>query len=153
MGTSRCIVHLPACARIVQIGGVLLPEMAEQETRRYERLMGDGGLIRFQTTRSRWDGGVSTPSPHAEQSSIRIISCTAEAARSLRRKLLMVHCHPTLCRILGLVFLCCTLVLMVLSAAPAWPSETRAALFLLSLFPLILSLSYFHLGNQEERGY
>ncbi len=65
----------------------------------------------------------------------------------------MVHRHPTLYRILGLVFLCSTLVLMFLSAAPDWPAATRAALFLLSVFPLILSLSYFHLGNQEERGY
>ena len=85
--------------------------------------------------------------------SSRIISCTAETARPLSRKLLMVHRHPTLYRILGLVFLCSTLVLMLLGAAPAWPSATRAALFLLSVFPLILSLSYFHLGNQEERGY
>ncbi len=111
------------------------------------------GLIRFQTTRSRWDGGVSTASAHAERISLRIISCTAEAAGPLRRKLLMVHRHPTLYRILGLVFLCSTLVLMVLSAAAAWPPATRAALFVLSVFPLILSLSYFHLGNQEERGY
>jgi hypothetical protein len=65
----------------------------------------------------------------------------------------MVHCHPTLYRILGLVFLCSTLVLLFLSAAPSWPSATRAALLLLNTFPLILSLSYFHLGNQEERGY
>jgi hypothetical protein len=65
----------------------------------------------------------------------------------------MVHRHPTLYRILGLVFLCSTLVLMFLSATPAWPSATRTALFLFSFFPLILSLSYFHLGNQEERGY
>ncbi len=42
---------------------------------------------------------------------------------------------------------------MLLSAASAWPSATRAALFLLSFFLLILSLSYFYLGNQEEKGY
>ncbi len=84
---------------------------------------------------------------------IRIISRVAKAARPLRRKLLMVHRHPTLYRILGLAFLCSTLVLMLLGASPAWSSATRAALFLLSFFPLILSLSYFHLGNQEERGY
>ncbi len=65
----------------------------------------------------------------------------------------MVHRHPTLYRILGLVFLCSALVLMFLSASLVWPSATRAALFLLSVFPLMLSLSYFHLGNQEERGY
>ncbi len=106
-----------------------------------------------------------------------IISCTAETARSLRRKLLIVHRHTTLSRIckrrfkgnyyrclivhrhttlyriLGLTFLCSTLLLMALSAVPAWPSATRVALFLLSFFPLILSLSYFYLGNQEERGY
>jgi hypothetical protein len=105
MGILRCIVYLPARAGIRQIGGGLLPEMAEQETCRYER------------------------------------------------KLSMVHRHPILYRILCLIFLCSTLVLMVLSAAPAWPSATRAALLLLSVFPLILSLSYFHLGNQEERGY
>ncbi len=64
-----------------------------------------------------------------------------------------VRRHPTLYRTLGLVFFCITLVLMLLSAAPAWPSATQAALFILSFFPLILSLSYFHLSNQEERGY
>ena len=65
----------------------------------------------------------------------------------------MVHRHPALYRILGLFFLGSTLVLMVLSATLSWPSATRAALLLLSVFPMILSLSYFHLGNQEERGY
>ncbi len=65
----------------------------------------------------------------------------------------LTHCHQTLYQILGLAFLCSTLVLMFLSAAIAWPSATRAALFLLSFFPLILSLSYFYLGNQEEKGY
>jgi len=65
----------------------------------------------------------------------------------------MVHRHPTLYRILALIFLCIMLVLIVMSASPAWPSSTRAALFMLSLFPLMLSLSYFHLSNQEERGF
>lgn len=65
----------------------------------------------------------------------------------------MVHRHPTLYRILGLVFLVCTLVLMFLSATPFWSSATRGTFLLLSVFPLILSLCYFHLGNQEERGY
>lgn len=65
----------------------------------------------------------------------------------------MVHRHPTLYRILGLVFLCITLVLMFMSASPAWPSSARVALFMLSFFPLMLSLSYFHLGNQEESGF
>jgi hypothetical protein len=85
--------------------------------------------------------------------SSRSVSYAAETARPLRRKHAMVHRHPTLYWILGLVFLCSTLVLLFLSAAPAWPSATRAALLLLSAFPLILSLSYFYLGNQEERGY
>ncbi len=65
----------------------------------------------------------------------------------------LMHRHQTLYQILGLLFLCSTLVLMFLSAALAWPSATRAALFLLSFFLLILSLSYFYLGNQEEKGY
>ncbi len=65
----------------------------------------------------------------------------------------MVHCHPTLYRILGLVFLCIALVLMFMSASSAWPSSARVALFILNFFPLMLSLSYFHLSNQEERGY
>jgi hypothetical protein len=65
----------------------------------------------------------------------------------------MVHRHPTLYRILGLVFLCSTMALMFLSASPAWPSPTRAALFTLSVFFLVVSLSYFHLGTQEERGF
>ncbi len=106
-----------------------------------------------------------------------IISYTAEAARPLRRKplivhrhttlyrickrrfkgnyyrCLIVHRHTTLYRILGLTFICSTLLLMTLSAVPAWPSAIRVALFLLSFFPLILSLSYFHLGNQEGSGY
>lgn len=65
----------------------------------------------------------------------------------------MVHRHPALYRILGLVFLVCTLVLIFLGAIPSWPPATRGALLLLSVFPLILSLSYFHLATQEERGY
>jgi predicted membrane channel-forming protein YqfA (hemolysin III family) len=65
----------------------------------------------------------------------------------------MVYRHPTLYRILALVFLCIMLVLIFMSAYPAWPVSTRATLFMLSLFSLMLSLSYFHLGNQEDRGY
>jgi len=65
----------------------------------------------------------------------------------------MVHRHPTLYRILGLVFLGITMVLVFMSVASAWPPSTRAALFLLSVFPLLLSFSYFHLGTQEERGF
>jgi hypothetical protein len=112
-----------------------------------------GGLTRFQTTRSKEDSSLSASLAHAERSNLRIVSCPVEAALPLRRRLLMVRRHPTLYRILGLAFLCITLVLMLLSAAPARSSATQAALFILSFFPLILSLSYFHLGNQEERGY
>jgi len=65
----------------------------------------------------------------------------------------MVHRHPTLYRILGLVFLGITMVLMIMSASPSWSSSTCAALFILSFFPLMLSFSYFHLGTQEERGF
>jgi predicted membrane channel-forming protein YqfA (hemolysin III family) len=64
-----------------------------------------------------------------------------------------VHRHPTLYRMLALIFLCIMLVLISMSASPAWPVSTRATLFMLSLFSLMLSLSYFHLGNQEDRGY
>src|SRR5690349_4328622 len=90
MGTSRCTVPPPARAGIAQTIRVLLPEVAEQETRRYERQ-----------------------------------AC-------------MVHRHPALYRILGLIFLVCTLVLMFLGAAPAWPSATRGTLLLFSVFPLML---------------
>lgn len=65
----------------------------------------------------------------------------------------MVHRHPTLYRILGLVFLCCALVLMFLFATSFWTAATRATLLLLGVFSLVLSLSYLHLGKQEERGY
>lgn len=65
----------------------------------------------------------------------------------------MVRRHPILYRTLGIVFFCIMLVLLLLSAVSTWPSATRVALLLLSVFPLILLLSYFHLGNQEERGY
>lgn len=65
----------------------------------------------------------------------------------------MVHRHPALYRILGLIFLCCTLVLLFLVATSFWTATTRATLLLLSVFSLVLSLSYLHLGKQEERGY
>ncbi len=71
----------------------------------------------------------------------------------LRKKLLMVHRHPTLYTILALGFLCITILLMFLGVDPVWPGSIRAGLFILSLFSLMLSLSYFHLGNQEESGY
>lgn len=65
----------------------------------------------------------------------------------------MVHRHPTLYRILGLVFLGIMMVLVFMSVASPWPSSIRAALFILSFFSLLLSLSYFHLSTQEERGF
>lgn len=65
----------------------------------------------------------------------------------------MVHRHPTLYRLLGLVFLGITLILLFLGVALDWPASTRPALFILSLFPLLLALVYFHLGTQEERGF
>jgi hypothetical protein len=64
-----------------------------------------------------------------------------------------VHRHPTLYRILALVFLCITIMLIFMSVSPVWPGSTRAVFFMLSLFSLMLSLSYFHLGKQEKRGY
>jgi hypothetical protein len=65
----------------------------------------------------------------------------------------MVHRHPTLYTILGLVFLGITMALVFLSGASAWPWLTRTTLFLLSPFSLLLTLSYFHLSMQEERGF
>jgi hypothetical protein len=69
------------------------------------------------------------------------------------KRFLMVHRHPTFYRILGLVFLCSTMALIFLSTPPAWPSPIHAALFTHSVFFLVAALSYFHLGNQEERGF
>ena len=64
----RCIVPPPARAEIVQIVGVLLPEIAEQEMHRHGSFMGDvGSFIRFPTTRSREDGGASASSARAER--------------------------------------------------------------------------------------
>jgi hypothetical protein len=65
----------------------------------------------------------------------------------------VVHRHPTLYRILGLVFFGITLVLIFLGVALDWPASTRPALFILSFFSLLLTLVYFHLGTQEERGF
>ncbi|EFH86623.1 hypothetical protein [Ktedonobacter racemifer] len=65
----------------------------------------------------------------------------------------MVHRHPMLYRILGLVFLGITLVLIFIGVALDWSSSTRTAVFILSFFPLLLALVYFHLGTQEERGF
>lgn len=65
----------------------------------------------------------------------------------------MIHRHVALYRILGLVFLAFTLALVFTSVIPAWPASTRMMLFILGLFSLLLSFSYFHLGTQEERGF
>jgi hypothetical protein len=65
----------------------------------------------------------------------------------------MVHPHPTLYRVLGLVFLAITLVLIFIGVALNWPLATRTALFIFSFFPLLLALVYVYLGIQEERGF
>lgn len=65
----------------------------------------------------------------------------------------MVHRHPTLYRILGLVFLGITLLLICIDVALDWPASTRTAVFILSVFPFLLALVYFQLGTQEERGF
>lgn len=65
----------------------------------------------------------------------------------------MVHRHTVLYGTLGLAFLIITAVLLFTSVVPAWPASTSTALFILSLFSLLLSLSYFHLSTQEERGF
>ena len=68
----------------------------------------------------------------------------------------MVHRHSTLYRILGLIFLGVTLVLVFIGVTLNWPSSTRPPLFILSLFPLLLALVYFHLGtrgaSEDSRG-
>ena len=71
----------------------------------------------------------------------------------LRKRFLMVFSHPTLYRILGLIFLGIILILVFMGVASNWPSPTRVALFILSFFPLLLAFSYFYLGTQEERGF
>lgn len=65
----------------------------------------------------------------------------------------MIHRHPTLYRMLGLVFLVSTMLLLFLGVTLDWPASTRPALFILSCFPLLLALVYFSLGSQEERGF
>lgn len=65
----------------------------------------------------------------------------------------MVHRHPTLYRILGLIFLAIAIVLAFLGGVPPWSATARFALVIFSLFSLILTLSYFHLGMQEEQGF
>lgn len=65
----------------------------------------------------------------------------------------MVHRHPMLYRIVGLVFLGIALVLIFMGVTVAWPSSTCTALLILSFFPLLLALVYFHLGAQEEQGF
>jgi hypothetical protein len=130
MGISRCIVPQPVRAGIMPIASALLTEMAERER---VATCASWSMRRrcthFYAALSRLDGYVccqgSTPSTRSRKSGCRDISCIAYALRLLRRKLPMVHRHPTLHRILGLVFLCITVVLMFMSASPAWPSARR----------------------------
>lgn len=63
----------------------------------------------------------------------------------------MVHRHPILYRLLGLIFLSITLVLVCLGIVAPWFSPARVALFTLSFFSLLLTLSYFELAIQEEQ--
>lgn len=65
----------------------------------------------------------------------------------------MVHRHPTLYKMLGLLFLGLTIALAILGTLPAWSSMVSFTLFSFSLLSLILTLAYFHLGAQEERGF
>ncbi|GHO60382.1 hypothetical protein [Ktedonobacter robiniae] len=65
----------------------------------------------------------------------------------------IVHRHPTLYKILGLIFLGITMVLISIDVVLDWPASTRAAVLILSLFPFLLALVYFLLATQEERGF
>ncbi len=65
----------------------------------------------------------------------------------------MVHHHTTVYKILFLAFLCITVILILMSAAPIWPSTSRVAIFIISLFFLLLALVYLTVSNQESRGY
>lgn len=65
----------------------------------------------------------------------------------------MVHRHAILYKALGLAFLVITGALIFTGIVPAWDASTSTMLFILSLFSLLLSLTYFHLGTQEERGF
>lgn len=65
----------------------------------------------------------------------------------------MVHRHTILYKTLGLIFLIITAVLIFASVVPAWAASTSTALFILSLFTLLLALSYFNLSTQEEQGF
>lgn len=65
----------------------------------------------------------------------------------------MVHRHPTLYKMLGLLFLGLAIILAVLGTLPAWSTTVSYTLFAFCLLSLILTLAYFHLGTQEERGF
>lgn len=64
----------------------------------------------------------------------------------------MVHRHLTLYRMLSLSFFGITLLLISLSLSTLCSPPIRFALFALSLFSFVLTLSYASLGTQEERG-
>jgi hypothetical protein len=57
-------------------------------------------------------GVLSTSRACEWTSDFGVISCTMDELHLLRKKLLMVHRHPTLYRILALGFLCITILLM-----------------------------------------
>jgi hypothetical protein len=63
----------------------------------------------------------------------------------------MVHRHPLLYRILALVCFCVFLALVFMGVVPAWSSETRNALLVISAFPLIIFFIYVHMGNHEDQ--
>lgn len=65
----------------------------------------------------------------------------------------MVHRHATLYKMLGLLFLGITIALLLLAFVPGWPVTASFALIAFSLLSFILTLIYFHLGAQEERGF
>ncbi len=65
----------------------------------------------------------------------------------------MIHRHMILYKVLGLIFLIITAVLAFISLVPTWPASIYVPLFTLSLFSLLLALSYFHLSTQEGRGF
>jgi hypothetical protein len=65
----------------------------------------------------------------------------------------MVHHHTAVYKILFLAFLCITVILILMGAAPIWPLPSRVAIFIISLFFLLLALVYLTVSNQESRGY
>jgi hypothetical protein len=86
----------------------------------------------------------------------RMLVLSAERLRLLasgkERSFSVVRRHPMLYQMLSLSFFGITLLLISLGLSILWPPAIRFALFALSLFSFVLTLSYASLGAQEEHG-